>query len=160
MPILHLQLNGTGKAPDGSDIQIPPAFIMMQRGPVVQINIGLAQVFADQLTQMGQAVPAPATGLALIDTGATSTCIDDAMAQHMGLPAIDVVQMTSASHENTPQNVYPAKLELPNGITFQAPRAIGAALQAQGIIALIGRDFLQHCTLFYNGVTGEITLSL
>ena len=34
MPILHLQLNGTGKAPDGSDIQIPPGFIMMQRSAV------------------------------------------------------------------------------------------------------------------------------
>ncbi len=73
MPILHLQLNGTGKAPDGTDIQIPPSFVMMERGPVVQVNIGLAQVFADQLTQVGQAVPAAADGLALIDTGASST---------------------------------------------------------------------------------------
>ena len=68
MPILHLQLNGTGKAPDGSDIQIPPAFVLMQRGPVVQVSIGLAQVFADQLTQLGQTVPTSANGLALIDT--------------------------------------------------------------------------------------------
>lgn len=30
----------------------------------------------------------------------------------------------------------------------------------QGLLALIGRDVLQHCTLLYNAVTGEITLSI
>ncbi len=88
------------------------------------------------------------------------TCIDDAIAQQLGLPVIDVVQMTSASHANTQQNVYPAKITLMNGINIDVPRAIGAALQAQNIIALIGRDFLQHCTIFYNGLTDAITLSL
>jgi hypothetical protein len=38
--------------------------------------------------------------------------------------------------------------------------AIGAPLAAQGIVALIGRDVLQHCTLHYNGFTGEITLAI
>jgi len=41
-----------------------------------------------------------------------------------------------------------------------APRAVGAALKAQGIVALIGRDVLQHCTLYYNGPAGQITLSI
>ncbi len=98
--------------------------------------------------------------MSVCDNAPSSTCIDDAIAQQLGLPVIDVVQMTSASHANTQQNVYPAKITLMNGINIDVPRAIGAALQAQNIIALIGRDFLQHCTLFYNGLTGEITLSL
>ncbi len=160
MPILHFQLNATGKAPDGTDIPIPPSVVMMQRGPCVQTTIGLADVIAQQILQQGKPLPTPISGFALIDTGASSTCIDDAIAQQLGLPVIDVVQMTSASHANTQQNVYPAKITLMNGINIDVPRAIGAALQAQNIIALIGRDFLQHCTLFYNGVTGEITLSL
>lgn len=160
MPILHLQFNGTGKTPDGKDIQIPPSIVLMQNGPCVQSTIGLADVFAQQLQQQGQPLPTPVSGLALIDTGASSTCIDESVAQQLGLPAIDVVQMTSASHANTQQNVYPAKITLMNGIPINVPRAIGAALKSQNIIALIGRDFLQYCTLFYNGLTGEITLSL
>jgi hypothetical protein len=31
--------------------------------------------------------------------------------------------------------------------------------QPQGLLMLIGRDFLQHCTLFYNGIAGQVTLS-
>jgi len=51
MPILHFQLNGTAKAPDGTDILIPPNVVMMQRGPCVQSTIGLADVVAQQLLQ-------------------------------------------------------------------------------------------------------------
>jgi predicted aspartyl protease len=97
----------------------------------------------------------------LIDTGACVTCVDEDLAQQLQLPAIDVVQMSSASHAATQQNVYPIEFEIVGAaIRINVPRAIGASLASQGIIALIGRDFLQHCTLFYNGVTGAITLSL
>lgn len=45
-------------------------------------------------------------------------------------------------------------------IRVEVPRAMGANLKPQNLVALIGRDFLQHCTLFYNGFTGQITLSI
>ncbi len=81
MPILHFQLNGTAKAPDGSDILIPPNVAMMQGGPCVQSTIGLADIVAQQILQQGKPLPIPISGFALIDTGASSTCIDDAIAQ-------------------------------------------------------------------------------
>lgn len=106
-------------------------------------------------------MPTPIAGMALIDTGASVTCVDESLAQQLQLPAIDVVQMMSASHAATQQNVYPVEIEIVGAaIRISVPRAIGASLAPQGIIALIGRDFLQHCTLFYNGVTGAITLSI
>jgi hypothetical protein len=37
---------------------------------------------------------------------------------------------------------------------------MGAALKEMGLLLLIGRDLLQYCTLFYNGATGQITLSI
>jgi len=71
------------------------------------------------------------------------------------------VNVASASHASTQQNVYPIQIEVVgHPISIEAPNAIGAALAPQGLIALIGRDVLQHCTLFYNGITGEITLSI
>jgi len=135
--------------------------VLLQNGPFVQVVVGLAQSLAEQLVQQGHAVPQPTAGVALVDTGASTTCIDEALAQRLGLPVIDVVQMTSASHAGTQANVYPIQMEIVGSpIIVNVPRAIGANLTPQGIVALIGRDYLQHCTLFYNGLTGEITLSI
>jgi predicted aspartyl protease len=99
--------------------------------------------------------------LALIDTGATATCIDEQAAQELGLPVIDVAKMTSATHSDQQCNVYPVQINLvPPGIVLNSPRTVGAALAAQGLLVLIGRDALRNCTLFYNGPTGQFTLSL
>ena len=161
MPILHVQFDAQGKTSSGQVSQVPSQAALQQRGPCVQVVIGLAEAFAQQLLQQGQSVPTPIAGMALVDTGASVTCVDDTLAQQLQLPAIDVVQMMSASHAATQQNVYPIEIEIVGAaISVNVPRAIGATLVPQGIIALIGRDFLQHCTLFYNGVTGAITLSV
>ncbi|HBR58318.1 MAG TPA: hypothetical protein DEA22_12770 [Blastocatellia bacterium] len=161
MPILHVHYDGEGKTPEGKIVKIPPGITLTQHGPVVQVIIGLSQTFSDQLLQQGNALPTPVSGNALIDTGASATCIDDEVAQRIGLPAIDVVSIASASHAVTQQNVYPVQMEIVGSpIRVNVPRAIGANLQVQGIIALIGRDYLQHCTLHYNGIAGSITLSI
>jgi predicted aspartyl protease len=161
MPILHVQYDDQGQTADGKIVKISPAAALQQRGPIVQVTIGISQTFAEQLLQQGTALPSPVSGNALLDTGASTTCIDDAVAQSMGLPAIDVVTMASASHESTQQNVYPIHMQIVGSpIPVEVPNAIGANLRVQGIIALIGRDYLQHCTLHYNGVTGAITLSI
>ncbi len=99
--------------------------------------------------------------MALIDTGASVTCIDDAVAHQLQLPVVNVVNVASASHASSQQNVYPIQIEVVGlPISIEASNAIGAALAQQKLLALIERDVLQHCTLFYNGITGEITLSI
>ncbi|MBI3576010.1 MAG: retropepsin-like domain-containing protein [Gammaproteobacteria bacterium] len=161
MPVLNVQFAGQGRNPNGQNVQIPPSIALAGRGPCVQVQVGVAQLIAQQLLQQGKVVPQPAPGLALIDTGASTTCIDDAVAQALGLPVTNVVQVASASHASTPQNVHPAQIEfigLP--LAIAAPNAIVAPLAAQGLIALIGRDVLQHCTLFYNGPAGSISLAV
>ena len=161
MPILHVQYDAHGKDPEGRVVSVPPGLVLQQHGPIVQIILGIGKTFAEPLQQQGIALPVPASGNALIDTGASTTCIDDSVAQKMGLPAIDVVTMASASHASTQQNVYSIQMQIVGSpIMVEVPRAIGANLQSQRIIALIGRDYLQHCTLHYNGLTGAITLSI
>lgn len=121
----------------------------------------MEQTVAKNLAQQGIQIPSPITGWALIDTGASVTCIDEEAALALQLPAVDVVTMASASHSSTQQNVYPIQIEVIGfPIRLQALRAVGAALKAQDLLLLIGRDVLQVCTLFYNGLTGEITLSI
>ena len=160
MPILHVQIAGQATNPEGKTVQVPPPIALHMRGPVIQVSIGLEQNAAQALLQQGKQVPTLKTGWALIDTGASSTCIDEAAAKELGLPVIDTAKMSSASHAETTCNVYPVQINVPPALSFSSPRTIGAALAAQGLIALIGRDVLQHSTLFYNGLTGQITLAL
>jgi predicted aspartyl protease len=160
VPILHVQFNAQAQTPTGQTVSVAPTIALLRQGPVVQVVLSLAQTIADQLMQQGLPIPAPLPGLALIDTGASATCIDDATAQQLQLPVIDVVNMTSASHASTQQNIYPVLIEVAGGIRIDVPRAMGANLAPQKLVALIGRDFLQHCTLFYNGPAGAITLAL
>jgi len=161
MPILHSQLLGEGKLPDGKSVPIPPSVALKQRGPVVQMAVTLADPVASELVKQGKPVPAPIAGWGLIDTGAGSTCIDEAAAKKLNLPIVNVVTLASASHASTKANVYPVKFQIEGlPVAVNVPAAIGAPLAVQGLLALIGRDVLQHCTLFYNGPTGEITLSI
>lgn len=161
MPILHTQLAGQGKTPDGKLIAISPALALQQRGPIVQVAVTLAEAMVTVLTQQGKPTPQPATGWALLDTGASNTCIDEEEAQKMNLPVIGVGSMSSASHAKTPSNIYPIQIEVTGfPIRFQSPRTMGAALKEQGLLLLIGRDLLMHCVLIYNGATGQITLSI
>ncbi len=161
MPILHVQLGGEGHTPDGKKVPLPTNIALAQRGPVVQLTIGVAQAIAEQLLKEGKPVPQPISGLGLIDTGASATCIDEVSAQRLQLPVIDVVQIASASHASTEQNVYPLHIEIVGfPIGLDVPRAIGAPLAAQGLLVLIGRDALHQAVLIYNGMAGQFTLSL
>ena len=72
--------------------------------------------------------------------------------------------MRSASHI-TMVGVYPIQMEI-IGLGKVDAFAMGANLkpnkpnELNGMIALIGRDYLQHCALNYKGVSGEFTLTL
>jgi predicted aspartyl protease len=160
MPQLHNQYAGTVKTPDGKIQPVlgPPGLI--QRGPVLQVTISIGDQFASELIKLGKPVPSPVSGLGLIDTGAGSTCIDEKVAKDLNLPVINVVPMASASHASTPANVYPAKMLIigPSPINVNVPQAVGAPLAVQGLIALIGRDVLAHCTLIYIGGLGQVTV--
>lgn len=160
MPTFHIQIAGQVKTPDGKLLQVPPGVALQQRGPVIQVTVGVEQNMAKALMQQGKTVPPPKLGYALIDTGASVTCIDEQIAKDLGLPVVDVGKMTSASHEGHPCNLYPAQITIPPMLTFQAPRAMGAKIAVQGFVAIIGRDVLQGCVLIYNGGTGQITLCI
>jgi hypothetical protein len=104
---LNIQLRAETQTPDGQTIHLPPDAALHQHGPVVQVSVPVSSTVAEQLLQQGVVLPTPISGIALIDTGASNTCIDEEVAQKLGLPVIDVVQMSSASQASTQQNVYP-----------------------------------------------------
>ena len=82
------------------------------------------------LEGQGKPVPAVVNGTALIDTGASSTCIDQKAAEEAGLPTIAKAAMASASHAQHEVPVYSAKLVIPqfSAITWRmrwAPTSTG-----------------------------------
>ena len=159
MPILHSQTTAQIKTPDGKTVDVHPAIALQVRGPVLQVTVTIEENAGKALVSQGKALPTPKTGLALIDTGASNTCIDEQAAKELGLPVIDVGTMLSATHEKVPCNIYPVLINTPI-VNLNSPRTMGAALVAQGLLVLIGRDILQRCNLFYNGPIGQFTLSL
>lgn len=159
MPILHRQSRVIGE--DGKPLPLSPAVVLTQQGPCFQVALSLPPSVAEPLIQQGVTLPEPITGLALIDTGANSTCVDINAAQQLQLPVVDTAMMTSASHAAVQQNIYPLRMEIVGaGIGIETGRAMGAMLEPSGFIALIGRDMLQQCTLYYNGLMGQITLCI
>ena len=100
-------------------------------------------------------------GTALIDTGATHTCIDNGLSSALSLAHVDWVDISTPSHSNHRAKVYAgAELHVPDAnLTINLPGAIGSNLKDQGIQVLLGRDVLQHGILIYNGLDGSFSFS-
>ena len=161
MPIINVQYGGVQPGQPISQPPPPPTVQLAGPGPRIPIAIALHTTILQQLSLQGSPSSKIVTGQALIDTGAGITCIDIDAATQLGAPIIDYLTMTSASHPNNVQPVYPVQLQIPGTpIAINTPRAVGFPLANQGIIALIGRDVLQYMILIYNGPGGSISLSM
>ncbi len=96
---------------------------------------------------------------ALVDTGASESCIDALVATQIGLPIVDRRPIAGVSGEHM-VNMYLAQIYVP-ALTFTIFGAFAgvdllAGGQAHG--ALIGRTFLRHFTMVYEGRTGTVTI--
>jgi hypothetical protein len=126
----------------------------------VSIPTALAQVLAAQ----NQVAPPPATGIALIDTGATRSCVDSKIISQLGVNPIGVIT-TGTAGGPVQQSLFPARFRFPGeGLDLEFSSVIGADLAGQNIagrniIVLVGRDVLSHCQLIYNGPGGFFTLA-
>jgi predicted aspartyl protease len=161
MPLLNVQYGGHGLTKDGKQIQITPQAALGQRGPCVPVLVGLADQVAQELIKRKEPIPPMSSGLALIDTGSISSCIDEEAANAMHLPVVGNINLASSSHASHRANQYPIKITIQGlQMVFNAPTAIGAPLKIQGLVAIIGRDILQICCFVYNGATGQFTLCL
>jgi predicted aspartyl protease len=131
----------------------------------MQIQIEIPAQLAAQLQKANQPIPKPVLGMALIDTGATCSGIDQTVVQQLGLQPVGVQKVGTAGGMHD-QSLYPARLSFP-GTGFSAAESkqlLGVDLAGQVLahlnapmIALIGRDILARFILIYNGPAGQFT---
>jgi hypothetical protein len=129
-------------------------------GPTLIVDIG----FDPKYKPTSQPPVVPVAGLkglhALVDTGATESCIDSLLAAQLGLPIVDKRKISGVGGGHD-VNIHLAQVHVPTlGFTIHGLFA-GVHLQAGGQVhyALIGRTFLQAFTMVYEGKTGTVTLS-
>jgi hypothetical protein len=97
---------------------------------------------------------------ALVDTGATESCIDSDLATKLGLPVVDRRRIGGVSGLKE-VNMYLAHIHIPtlNFTLYGAFAGVDLIAGGQKHYALIGRTFLQRFKMTYDGLTGDVTLS-
>ncbi len=156
MPIVKLKTHPTGTPP-------PQAFpeILAQVGPALAVQVEVPPALAKQLTGQGQQLPQPVTGLALIDTGASISAVDQAAIIQLGVSATGLADVRTPAGP-TKRNLYPIRIVVPQiGLGLDFNEVIDADLSGLGYVALLGREVLQqmHMILIYDAFAGEVTLA-
>jgi gag-polyprotein putative aspartyl protease len=131
--------------------------MLVEYGPTLLVDIGFDPDYAP-----GKPLPNLASkGVhALVDTGATASCIDSGLAMRLNLPVIDRQRVGGIGgvHE---VNMHLGHVYIPTLQKVIIGQFAGVELVAGGQphVALIGRTFLQHFTLIYEGRTGSVSIS-
>ena len=123
---------------------------LQQIGPIIEVVIYPSVPIYNKLKAEGKQIPSKKV-IALIDTGASGSCINDSIAGESNLIARDVTTVCTPSG-TAQQKIYDLGFSMPSlHPTIFPILALGANLEAQPYNALIGRDILSNCTLIYNG---------
>ena len=145
----------------GRPMQVECGFPIPQNlvdfGPTLFVQIGFDSIYQPNI---GNKPNLPTTIYpALMDTGATDSCIDSSLAANLNLPIVDR-QNVAGVHGAHEVNMHLAQIHVPD-LPFTVPGYFAAVhLRAGGQphFALIGRTFLRDFKMIYDGVSGSVTL--
>ncbi len=138
---------------------ISPPDLLFQLGLLLQVEISIPQSLASVLTAASQPMPPVVVGSALVDTGATCCCVEEARLQQLNLQPIGQVPMSGAAGPRI-QNSYQARLTFPGApIPPLEIQVVWVQMHQGQTLCLIGRDVLRYCVLIYNGPQGSYTIA-
>ena len=135
-------------------------------GPILQAVVSVSAPRAAALQQANEAIPQFQVIRALVDTGASHTCIDPSVLSALGLTpsgSTDCFTPTTGATP-VPKDTYDvgfniiAQVGIPH-LGIETLSVMESSLSIQGIHALIGRDVLAHCHLTYDGRAKLFTLA-
>ena len=124
-------------------------------GPVIELAVAVAMIRKREAAPSAPTL-SPITVRALIDPGADLSAIHPQILQQLGVEATDSVRIRrpgegSGFHLAGLSDVELAIGGASVGTPWMPAQVIGVAPSTPTVLALIGRDVLSHCTLFYNG---------
>lgn len=135
---------------------VPAADLLRTFGPSTLVDIGFDPNYSHGQVPQAAAQQIPA----LIDTGASESCVDDVLARKLRLPLVDRQSISGVGGIHR-VNIYLAQLHAPHLDFTQYGRFAGVSLVAGGQAhqVLLGRTFLQSFIMIYDGPKGQVTLA-
>jgi hypothetical protein len=140
----------------------------LRRRPVVEVEVGVTAAHGRALTRSGQPVPQPLRLTALIDTGASRTCIDHrvrGLLRLRGFSTLVISTPTSGPAGQARRRLDKADLLIlhPSGnpqqhLARNAFTVVAVPLGQLGVDVLIDRDLLARCRFVYDGQAGTLRL--
>ncbi len=148
-------LCGFNDVPGGA----PGCELLVGLGPTLFVNIGFDPNF-DPKTAKAPPVPSVTGIRALVDTGASESCIDALLAAQLNLPIVDQRPVSGVGGQHM-VNMHMAQVFAPslNFWVYGLFAGVNLAAGGQPHQALIGRTFLRHFTMIYEGRTGTVTIT-
>jgi hypothetical protein len=135
-------------------------------GPVIDVVISMPTQLEAWCITNNFPVPAPVTGHALIDTGASISGIHLPVLEQLSLLPTDFIRLEGATGVEEKAPIFPARVSFPglnlNDVTMNmvvGNQVSFHTLKGKNIIMLLGRDLLKGFTLIYNGTFNQIILS-
>jgi predicted aspartyl protease len=142
--------------------------VLVWKGPTLGVDIGFNQeIFHPDPAIVQQAIASvharpPARFVeALIDTGASESCIDEDLAKELQLPLIDQAKGSGISGSEE-FNIYLGYIRIAALGFLQYGRFMGVKLRAgnQPHQALLGRSLFKDMLLVYDGRDGSVRLAI
>ncbi len=131
-------------------------------------SISVSVARKDALAAANQPIPSAVRITALIDTGASGTCVDPSVLKQLAVVPTGQAMVSTPSTGSQPHiaDQFDVSIMIPGPTAsdqvFSLPNlpVISAELlQQQGFHALIGRDILSMCLFEYNGPARQFTLA-
>lgn len=134
-------------------------------GALLDIVIGVSQARGMALQAAGQSIPNVVQLRALLDTGASFTCIDPTGLSNLNITPKGTTTVNTPSTGINPitVNTYDIGILIPGSapppLFLNTVEVAETSLINLGIQALIGRDILERFVFHYNGIMKIVTLS-
>jgi hypothetical protein len=134
--------------------KISPSKILRLRGPIIPLRVG---------PPLNPNAPAPPAGQvknvnALIDTGASDSCIDNALAKSLSLKVIDCRPFGGVAGK-ADHDIYLGQIIVDNLRMQKNGRLVGVEMGGTHTQMIVGRDFLDNLIMIYDGASGTVTLA-
>ena len=141
------------------DSRVPGSVQLVRNGPTIKVRVGFDPAYRPgekaQFRRSSKLQPA------LIDTGASESCIDKSLAEFLDLPLVGTVTVGGVSGRSE-HNYHLAQIVIPalKVTIYGRFAAVGLRSGGQPHAVLLGRLFLKSYQLIYDGRTGTVRIVL